>query len=165
MESEALPLWTKYLQAFGVVAIAAIAAWVAWKQMLIARTKLQIELYEKRRSVFEAARKFLARVAAQASATDQDIREYTIGTADAVFLFDDDVAKYLHTIRSKAIQAKSLREVADPLSPGEEKANYVKEAFERLTWLGDQLDSLVETFKPWLALEQRSSRIGAKWWK
>jgi len=54
-----LPLWVKALQALAVPVIAAVGASVAVQQMVIARVKLQHDLYDRRYAVFDAVRAFL----------------------------------------------------------------------------------------------------------
>jgi hypothetical protein len=52
----------------------------------IAEEKLRHDLFEKRYRVFDAARKLLCEVTVHRSASDEDLRAFTIGIGDAVFL-------------------------------------------------------------------------------
>src|ERR1700678_1205156 len=78
------------LQSIAVIAIPLVGAWLAWQQVEIARVKLRLDLFDKRFAVFDAARRFLLHVFAHGNTTDEALREYTLGTIDAAFLFDDE---------------------------------------------------------------------------
>ena len=72
-----------------------VGAWLAWQQVQIARVKLQHDLFERRYNVFAAARRLLAQIDTHRRPSDEDLRAFMLGTSDAVFLFDDDLAGYL----------------------------------------------------------------------
>ena len=57
-----IPLWLQILQAFSVLCISGVGAWLAWQQVQIARVKLQHDLYDRRYRVFDATLKFLVEV-------------------------------------------------------------------------------------------------------
>jgi hypothetical protein len=85
------------------VVIAAVGAWVAWERVMIARIRLQNHLYDWRFAVFEAARKFLAEVMTLGHPSDDQTRSYVVGTVDARFFLNDDIATYLEEIRNVAL--------------------------------------------------------------
>jgi ABC-type nickel/cobalt efflux system permease component RcnA len=166
MSAAQLPLWAQYIQAAAIAVIAGTGAWIAWKQMRIARTKLQLDLYDKRASVFEAARKFLGHVGAKGTATDEAIREYSLAIANAPFLFDDGMAKYLDEVLKRAIHLQTFKQALDmPGGAEQQRREYSNEATKQMMWLVAQVDELTGKFKPWLALEQRRSRWGAWFWR
>jgi hypothetical protein len=84
-----LPLWVQYAQALGApslaVVVAAVGAWLAWQQVRIARVRLQHDLYDRRFKIFQAARNFLAEVMTHGYPSDDQVRAYVVGTADAIF--------------------------------------------------------------------------------
>jgi len=75
--------WLQYLQAFALVAIPPIGAWLAWQQVQIARVKLQHDLYDRRYQVFDATRRLLANVCATGYASDEAQRAFMLGDAIA----------------------------------------------------------------------------------
>jgi hypothetical protein len=150
-----LPAWLQYLQALAVVLIPPIGAWLAWQQVQIARVKLQHDLYERRYAVFNAARKLLAEVVAHRTPSEVGLRAYTISTADAVFLFNDQIAEYLRELRKRAIILETIHSVMEPLPPGDKKVELWEKASKEFLWLNDELDTLVSRFKPFLTLDRR----------
>jgi hypothetical protein len=134
--SQALPVWVQYAQALGApvlaFVIAGVGAWVGWQQMRLAQVKLQHDLYDRRFAVFQSARQLLADVVTHGHATDEQIRAYVIGTSDAVFLLDTEVAAYLEKIRSTVLRLNTINKIINPLPVckqrselADEDANYI----------------------------------------
>ena len=155
-----LPLWVQYAQALGApllaVVVAAAGAWLAWQQVRIARVRLKHDLYDRRFAVFDAARKFLAEVMTHGCPTNDQIRAYVVGTGDAIFLLNYDVATYLEEIRKKSIYLQEYKEMLKSLPVGDERTALAKRNSETFAWLMEQLPiGLVTHFKPFLTLEKR----------
>jgi hypothetical protein len=157
MSQGQLPLWVQYLQALGApllaVVIAAVGALLAWQQVKLARVRLQHDLYDRRFAVFEAARKLLADVLAQSNATDEQIRSYVIGTAEARFLVNDDISKYLNEIRTRASRLRAINATMSPLPVGDQRTALAQEEERIFAWM-EQVDVLVDKFRPFLTLER-----------
>jgi hypothetical protein len=100
--------WVQILQALAVPMIAAVGAWVAIQQMRIARIKLQHDLYDRRYAVFQAVRRFLDEAVANSLVSSDTLRTFLVGTADAEFLFPDELAAYLVEMSRRARTAQSI---------------------------------------------------------
>src|SRR5438105_2018099 len=98
-----LPSWLQYLQTVALTAIPFIGAWLAWQQVHIARVKLQHDLFERRYKVFDATRKLLISILVTGTASEEARRAFALDTVDAVFLFDDDLARYLKEMGKRAV--------------------------------------------------------------
>ena len=160
-----MPLWLQGLQAFALISISAVGACLAWQQVQIARTKLQHDLYERRYRVFDAARKLSAEIVTKKAPSDGDLRAFVIGTSDAVFLFDDDIAGYLNEMRKRAYELQSIEKMLEvnpdstPLIPvGEKRTRVVNASSDLFLWFSKNFDGLVDKFKPFLKLDKASSR-------
>lgn len=155
-----LPLWVQYLQAFSLLFIAGIGAWIAFRQMQIAALKLEHDLYDKRYAVFEATRKMLAEVVTHANLTMNDFRSFVLGTGDAVFLFDDQLAEYLDEMRKHTSKLIAINHALESMPVSDQRTKAVDASSAELQWLVAQLESLSDKFKPYLRLSrrQRSSR-------
>jgi hypothetical protein len=163
MPQSQLPLWVQYAQAVGTpllaVVIASVGAWLAWQQVRIARVKLQHDLYDQRFAVFQAARKFLAEVLTHRRPSDEEIRLYVIGTADAGFLLNEDIATYLEEIRKRGSRLGAIQETLKPLPVGNERSALVQQEQELFSWMMEQLPiGLVTKFKPLLTLDRLPPR-------
>ena len=156
--SSQLPLCLQYAQALGVpllaLIIGAVGAWVAWQQMKVARVKLQHELFERRFRIFAAARKLLSEILQQGTASPDQLLSYSIDTADAVFLLNDDIAKYLEDMRKRASNLSRTGAALERLPEGERRSELTQKEEDNFAWLTDQIGGLVEKFTPILKLEK-----------
>jgi hypothetical protein len=148
-----MPEWVQWLQALSVPMIAAVGAYLARQQVIIARTKLRHDLFDRRFKVFEAARTFLASVMRSGKMSVSDFNDYTAGVIDAQFLLSKEVRAYLFEIRKRATAMQALNDTLEPLPPGAKKSELVDKAGAEFTWLSEQLDVLPDKFKPFLTLE------------
>jgi hypothetical protein len=159
----ALPPFVQWIQAISqaltVPAIAAIGVVIAWRQASLTRIKLQHDLYDRRFAIFNAARRFLSIIARDARVNSDGLREFSLGTADAVFLTNRTIAAYLEEIRRRAIEVQILSAELEGEPVGPERSGLVQKRSEHLRWLRDQLekDDLVERFRPLLTLDPKSA--------
>jgi hypothetical protein len=152
-----LPLWVQALQALAVPVIAAVGAWVAVQQMVIARVKLQHDLYDRRYAVFDAVRAFLNEAISSQIVSQETFRMFALKTADAEFLFDDGLAAYLREMREHASKAQAIYITMQQMEPGDQAAAF-SAASEHTMWLINQIDGLAARFRPFLVLQKRKRR-------
>lgn len=114
--------WIQVLSALAVPVIAGVGAWVAIQQMVIARAKLQHDLYERRYAVFDAVRTFLDEVIRSRVVSSETFQTFVLKTGDAEFLFDDELAAYLKEVREHALKARGIHLVIESWEPGDRKA-------------------------------------------
>jgi hypothetical protein len=153
-----LPLWVQALQALAVPVIAAVGAWVAVQQMVIARVKLQHDLYDRRYAVFDAVRAFLNEAISSKIVSPETFRMFALKTAEAEFLFVNGLAAYLREMREHASKAQSIYITMQQMEPGDQKAAASRAASEHTMWLINQIDGLTARFRPFLMLEKRKRR-------
>lgn len=100
------------------VAVALLAAAIAWGQWYTAREKLILEIFDKRFSVYEQAREAIGPVIRAGRPSDNDLQVYGTMMREARFLFGDDVYTYLDEIWTALIalgEADALmRSLAEP---------------------------------------------------
>jgi hypothetical protein len=155
-----LPSWLQYLQVAAVVLIPLIGAWIAWQQVQIARVKLQFELYGKRFVVFEAARRLIGEIISQGNISTSGLNACVLGTADAVFLLDDELSKYLGELAKHASILSNLKYAIEPLAVGSaQRVDLSQKTGEELKWFNNQADKLVARLKPYLKLDERKRRL------
>ncbi|MCI0465618.1 MAG: hypothetical protein L0Y57_01200 [Beijerinckiaceae bacterium] len=123
---------------------------IAEEQAHIAREKLRHDLYDRRYRVFDAARTLLVQIARERISSDEALRAFVIGTGDAVFLFDDDMAAQLKQMYSHAQKLQILGQYLEPMPVGPQRTKLVNQSEEEFKWLDEQLGGLVDTFKPFL---------------
>jgi hypothetical protein len=86
--------------------IAVLGIYIAFSQWRVARGKFKLDLFAKRYDVFKEALQLLSNTATDAFGPN-DISEFRAHTAEAPFLFEDDVLSFLNKIESNAISVKS----------------------------------------------------------
>jgi hypothetical protein len=128
--------------------------------MQIADARLQHDLYDRRYRIFDAARRLLSEIIIHGNATDEALRAFVLGTSDALFLLDDDLAKYLAEMSQHARALVAIKIAMEALPVGEQKANASKVAIDHQMWLVEQLDDLADKFRPVLRLNKRQR---ARW--
>lgn len=101
-----IPLWLEFLRAIAPVIAALIAGFVAWRfglkqtanseqQAKTAKDKLRLDLFEKRLTVYEAAKNFLHTACTIGDVSPKDEIDYMAGVSAAGWLFDEEIYKYL----------------------------------------------------------------------
>jgi hypothetical protein len=151
------PLWLQILQAFSVLCISGVGAWLAWQQVQIARVKLQHDLYDRRYRVFDATLKFLVEVTGHGGAVPQEaLQSFLRATGEAVFLFDPDLVAYLEDMRHRAMKLVAITVASTALPPAStEFAAAATTASEHALWLTQQLEGITARFTPSLKLDKR----------
>jgi hypothetical protein len=148
-----LPWWMQWGQALGVIAISGLGAWIAFKQVRIATAKLNLDLYDRRFKVFEAARSLITQVMREAHVGLKDIRSFSLGVADATFLFESDVERYLTALRKKAIALRTKVEQLRGMEEPSERRNALVDQIAELEMdFSVEYEKMIEAFKPYLKL-------------
>jgi len=125
-------------------------AYVAYRQFVLGRERLKLDLFEKRFAVFVATRRLLTHALKNADITLEQLFEYRGGIAEASFLFDEDITNYLTSIDQKALHLRTVRDTMEPLPVGEARTRAAGEIAELLQWLTSQLPELKVRFAPYL---------------
>jgi len=148
-----LPLWIQWPQAILILAISLLGAWIAYKQVRIATAKLNLDLYDRRFKVFEAARNLVSQVMREAHVGLGNIGAFNLGVADATFLFESDVEDYLTALRKKAIALHTKAEQLRGMEGPSERRNALVDQIADLEMdFSIEYERMVEVFKPYLKL-------------
>lgn len=141
--------WTQYISVVGIPIVAAIAAWIAFRQFQIARNRLKLDLFDKRMEVYEAVREALGHIARQGNLSlDQQI-QYLQGTRSARWLFGPEVFQYLdETLWHKIVDLEHHNTMSRD-SNGDTRSQHIQARTETFKWLIKQhkeFDALVEEY-------------------
>src|SRR5690348_5990233 len=71
--------------------------------------RLQLDLFEPRFKVYNAAKSLLVDIQRNAIISEEALYSFMTGTTDAAFILDDQVAAYLEEIRLHAIELMQAR--------------------------------------------------------
>lgn len=141
--------WTQYISAIGIPIIAAIAAWIAFRQFQIARNRLKLDLFDKRMEVYEAVREALGNISRQGNLTQEQQIEYLQGTRTARWLFGPEVYHYLDETLWHKIVDLELHNTMSKGSAGPERSRHIQERADTLKWMITQykeFDALVANY-------------------
>ena len=115
------------------------------------RSKLKLDLFEKRYAVYAAVLDLLRAIMREAAVTPAQLNALNVGALDAEFLFEDDIVAYIETVRKKAAALGTAVEVArDPAVQG--RQGQVTARWELLQRFNSEMAELPKRFRPYLKL-------------
>jgi hypothetical protein len=126
---------------------------IADGQGYIATARFNLDLYEKRYAIFDAARRLLLEVVQHDHVKPTQVIKFNVETADAEFLFDKDVGNYLDALRNKILRLRVLKaqeKAADEAGDEEKRIRLVDLESDQHIDLSNELPALIEKFKPYL---------------
>ena len=147
------PHWTTYLTALLTPTVAVIGSLVAYRQWVLARNKLKLDLFERRFAVYEAARNLLASIMTSGKAKDAEIFKFMVATREAKWVLNPAVAEYLDKqLYHMALELQALSAELDGVPIGEERTSNVRRQGEIKKWFLEQYDVLDSHFSSFLQL-------------
>jgi hypothetical protein len=123
--------------------IALIGAWIALQQMLIARAKLNIDLFDRRFAIYIATRKYIATMLQHRGGTQEDAVAWFGVASSASFLFDKEVSTFIDEVSKRGSGMRAR--VGD--KPIYESQEHVAEYNEHFTWFAKNFDLLESKFQ------------------
>jgi hypothetical protein len=129
---------------------------VAQQQARFAEVRLQHDLFDRRFKIYQAVRIFvIEEIVRHSRVSDEALETYLRGTVDAVFLFDDQLTKYLSEIREHATRLRLVMKLLkEGASAPDKRTGYVNEEAELVTWFQRNQKVIIKKFKPFLALRE-----------
>lgn len=121
--------------------IAVIATYVAYQQWRVNKTRLDLDPYDRRLTIYKAVDAFYGDVGTQGTAKYPMVFQLRYATAEAPFLFPAEIEKHLKEISEKAMRIAALREQTYPASGepglpvGEARRKAVEEEGKLVLWL------------------------------
>jgi hypothetical protein len=146
-----LPIAVQWVLAVVMLLLVGGVAWIAYMQLRIATAKHNLDLYDKRYRVFDAAGVFLRQLLVEGKVSDRALNEFNISIAGAVFLFDNDLNIYLDALRRRSLSLSALTDQLATMGPDAEGRDEVIDKID--AWLIDfksEYSRLVSAFSPYL---------------
>ena len=146
-----LPIAVQWVLAVMMLLLVGGVAWIALMQIRIATAKHNLDLYDKRFKIFEAAGRYLQHLLVEGRVSETALNEFNIGVAGAVFLFDNDLNIYLDTLRRRSLSLNALTEQLALLEPDAKGRDEVIDKID--AWVTDfklEYSRLVNAFTPYL---------------
>jgi hypothetical protein len=119
-------------------------AYVAYQQYRINKTRLKLEQYERRLTVYKSVDTFYGEVGAAGNVKYSDVSKLRVETAEAEFLFPSPIRKHLDGLYKKAIRVAVLQDQMYPrtggpgIPVGQERTRVAEEHGQLVLWLIQQ---------------------------
>lgn len=139
------PHWTVYLSALLTPTVAVLGSFIAYRQWRLAQNKLKFDLFDRRLTVYEAARTLLSSIMTSGKAKDEEVFKFMVATREAKWLFNEFIAEYLDKqLYHKALDLQTLEAELEGVPVGEERTKNVRTQAEIKKWFMAQYKVLDE---------------------
>jgi len=129
------------LNALMVPVIAGITTYIAYQQWRINKTRLDLDLYDRRLAIYKAVDAFYGGVVSEGTVKYPEVFQFRNSTAEAPFLFPAEIENHLKGVYEKAMRIAVLRERTYPASGqgglpvGEERTKACEEESQLVLYL------------------------------
>jgi len=128
--------------------IALIGAWVAFQQMMIARARLNHDLFERRFAVYITTRNYIKEMLQYNGGTQENAVTWWAVACRAPFLFEKQIVNHIKEVGDRGSRMRAR--VGD--KPIYEDPNHVEEYNEQYMWFIEAFDELEGRFQDSLNL-------------
>lgn len=150
-----VPVFFWYLQGALTLVIAFVAVQIARQQAKTDRTRLRLETYDRKLHVWEEVRKVLGIVTRDANISTDELGTFMRATAEADFLFDEEIPKYLEEMYRRGLKLWSANKRYDQtLETPQFDPKVVEESNAELGWFTEQYKVALEKFKKYLSINE-----------
>ncbi|WP_144409075.1 hypothetical protein [Photobacterium halotolerans] len=131
--------------------MAAFLAYIAYQQMAINKRKLNLDLYNKRFSVYTDTLRFYQELVGE-KVSQETHRSFIASKEASRFLFSEDpsIFKLLDLMHSESFKITGFKKHGKELSRTPEFVKGVEISQEKLFWFGEQLTELKNKMSPYL---------------
>lgn len=165
------PHWNSYLSALLTPIVAALGLFIAYRQWHTARDKLKHELFDRRFSIYEAARDLCWSISESGKLEGDECARLSLKAMEAKWLLNDDISKYLESLCDKAVEVSVMDFELEQFCGKYPIARYLSSKLQDVPeedreqillrrrmlnslveWFHSQDDALNEKFSPFLTL-------------
>lgn len=126
--------------------VSIISIIIAHKRLKIEEIGLNLELYEKRKSIYKEIEKLFGIILRDGDISKDEIFEFYRNTENAYFLFDENIDSYINEIYEKAFDLHYLAKKTDIRD-----LDKYKEVF---SWFKTEMENLKKKFERYLKIEK-----------
>lgn len=127
--------------------IAACAAWIAAQQMIIARQKLNHDLFDRRFAVFTATQDHLVACLSRDGGTQEDTGAFYKATRAAPFLFNKEINDFLAEVMKASINIQVFGKHVGNTSLSDHQ-KFMDIHHKAQLWAADEYERLTARFQP-----------------
>ena len=147
--TEEIKQWGLALSGLLTPALAIFGGYIGWRQHQTARTKLRLELFEKRYAVYTIIAHCLAEALQQGDADPKLQLEFLRGTKETLFLFDPEISSFTDLAYKRLVKLHHHEEQIKR-SDGSNQEEHLRLRQFYFDYLQDELMNLQKKFEPWL---------------
>ncbi|MGR3303850.1 MAG: hypothetical protein ACUZ8I_15295 [Candidatus Scalindua sp.] len=154
-------LITSIIFAIPTLIIGGIVAYIGYlqyqtnkRQQLVNEEKFKLDLFDKRYKVFEATRYLFMQIIQSGDIDQHKIREFSVNTTETVFLFDDEIRKYLKKVLDEAVTLQVTNMKYKDLPVSSKRSELCEKQGEITKWFHGQYSELQEVFAPYLKFKE-----------
>jgi hypothetical protein len=137
--------------------LALIVALIAYQQFIINRSKLKLDLFDKRYKVLENLRQLMASVLQTGDVDEKILEKYRLSIFGAEFIYDYSINNYLWQVYRMGNRMLRLKNrINNSLHPPE-TTKFIKEKEDLFDWFVDQFESLDDKFNYYLVIIHETS--------
>jgi hypothetical protein len=150
--------WTEYMSALTTPMLAIFGAFIAYRQWATSRDELRLDLFERRLVIYEAFRSALGQMYVKGQLNHEDEDKYLAGVAGSLWLFGDDVHKYLvEEFWNKLMEHRLLVSQLQEALQIDERRELAQKKRELREWLLAQNKRSEKLFLPYLGFHHRTA--------
>lgn len=113
MQQSQLPYFIQIIQALGPTAVAVVvglvALLIAWRQRRTGKRRLQLDMFDRRYSMYEATKSLIDKIAVNGQVSSNDLVEFRRSVRGAEFLFGGEARQFFKSLINLSLQADLAR--------------------------------------------------------
>lgn len=149
------PLYLVHFAALLALIAVAVFIFAARYQRKWIKTKVKIELFDRRFLIYSAANEVINSIKNQGMADDEVLETLRVRTRDARWLFNGDIAHYLfQQVYGNARKLHSLMHTLSTIPPGVGCSEYMEKQVQLRYWFAVQSNILDRHMAPFLVIDQ-----------
>jgi hypothetical protein len=152
-----VPLWLdiliKLTPAFITLTVGMFGSYIAFNQYRTNRDKLRLDLFEKRLDAYEKLQEYFTFLVRKARVEDEAIALLAEARYKSLFLFDDDITRFIDQVWDKAREMQRIRLDLfgqNPIPVGEERTRLARRNQELLEWHDKQREDSPQRYTKYL---------------
>lgn len=149
------PMYLVHIAAVLAILVVAIFVFAARYQRKWIKTKVKIELFDRRFLIYSAAQEVIASIKAHGMANEEVLETLRVRTRDARWLFNSDIAHYLfQQVYGNARKLNALIHTLSTIPPGAPCSEYMEKQVQLRYWFAVQSNILDRHMAPFLVIDQ-----------
>jgi hypothetical protein len=142
MSPTTISSWLQTSQGLLAPVIAVLTAYIAWQQWQLNKQKFKVDTYERKLRIYRSVVEMRRLVMKDGNPEIQDILKFGADTAEADFLFPDEISKYIDEFYTHAVNLHAAVAQIRIDRPG-----FRDEVTREELWFNEQYDVAKEKFK------------------